>query len=281
MTGRKAQPIPTENTQGLLDDPRQRSIRDACTALTDRTTLWAWPNGRTVPPGTAVASKTANGTPYVLTAHHLFDECGDECPNLVLGNQNVVVEHAGMRAIAGPPRAGFFGTEHDHIDIAAVILSEAGRVALRDIAGLTLGEDSDIQETDVVGIAGFPDFLLEPPDGSHIVRGIFYASIVAGRDQFNRIRMNWSEANVFPESPRVDNFGANGATFHLDCPKGISGGGLWRIHDSAKDALWSPSTHCQVIGIAVAYHDNEQFCEPVEMWRSWLEATEATIDRAA
>jgi hypothetical protein len=247
-------------------------------ALIERVTLRIWPDGPSAQAGTAIALRTRSGTPYVLTAGHLFQGQSENCPNLALANKAAVVENAGVRAIVCPTRPDFSEAKNASVDVAAVILSEGGRSALLGIAGAAIADDSVTGETDLAAACGFPDFLLEQSEGSVCLRPIIYVSRITGRDRYQRLQLLWGEARTFPESARVPHYGDDGSEFLLRCPYGISGGGLWRIRNSGQNEIWSPYAHCQLIGIAVSYMPDEQLCEPVELWRAWLNDVEAIID---
>jgi hypothetical protein len=280
MADPKARSTSTDAERALLDEPEQRTMRDAYMALIERTTLQVLPDGLTGEAGTGIAAKTRQGTPFVITVRHLFERRGEACPGLVLGNEKMdTVWDAGLRAIPGPPRLGFAGTKNESVDVAAVMLNRRGRFALRDIAGVMLGDDSSTDQTDVLAISGFPTYLGQPASPSDRLlhsKRVIYITRVNGRDQFKRLEVQWDEARVFPESASIPHSGEHGNTFNLGPPHGISGGGLWRFRMYVKNEIWA--THFELIGLAGSVFGNEELCEPVELWRSWLDGIETTID---
>jgi hypothetical protein len=78
-------------------------------------------------------------------------------------------------------------------------------------------------------------------------------------DDRGRLRVDWSRG-VFE----------GGASVPMPHPRGISGGGLWRLLPVPKDVVWRPDACAKLIGVATSFSVDTEFVVPVSKWRPWL-----------
>ena len=145
-----------------------------------------------------------------------------------------------------------------------------------------IAETDETTSTDVVVMVGFPSYLRFP---SALHRNLTWVSTithftgVTGRDRFGRLEVDWDEAiphEGHPTYPHIDV--QAGQVMKLQMPKGISGGGVWRIRGARSDAVWSPTSHAKLIGVPVAFLKPTEFAESVLAWGPWLRELAATLD---
>ncbi len=286
MNGQRAGSDLTKTEQTSLRELHE-SLLAAYTAQISSVTVWALPKGlRENSPGTGLLLKTRLGTPFLLTARHLFEKTGQDCPDLALWNESVCVRQAGTRVIFGPRRPGASDSDHAEVDVAAVALSHAGRDGVCNLAGASLASDSATQETDKIVISGFPSFLTDARptvEGYDVaVARIIYITGISGTDEFGRLQVEWDDAQGIPPVAKIPGYPVNdGAVFQLGHPRGISGGGVWRVRGPTSGEIWAPSKHCELIGVAVAVLGKHELAEPVDLWHPWLLQAEDEIDRLA
>jgi hypothetical protein len=268
----------------------QRSAREAYTSLISRVSVMVFPRG--LEDGTAGSGLlliTPSGTPFLLTARHLFEHMED-APELALANESLAYSGAGGRVFLGPARPGPACPRDDgaFVDVAAVSLAPAIHAPLSGLAGATIAEESGAGEDDVVVIEGFPSFLTKGtrprPDSVRFdVARIVYITGIEGRDACGRLRVLWHQAETLWDVPKIPHYPVpEREVFDLDGPFGISGGGVWRVRGAAdKHEIWVPTKHCQLIGVPSGYLGRTEFAEPVELWRDWLRDAYGAIDAAA
>jgi hypothetical protein len=282
MTNSTAGVSLTEIERESLRAPQQMA-RQAYTALISRVSVVVLPNRSACSVGSGVLLSTHSGTPFVLTARHLF-EAVEGCGSLAIGNESIFLREAGDRVFSGALRPGPHDDEHKFVDVAAVSLVSEARERTRCLAGATLALESTTDENDVVVIAGFPSFLsrFTGHKRSLEVARLVYITGVDGRDRFGRLQVEWHEAKAVWDNPNLPYYPIeDGSTFELGRPHGISGGALWRVRGPRGNELWSPASHCQLIGVPVAVQGRIEFVEPVELWRAWLDDVEKEIDALA
>lgn len=122
-------------------------------------------------------------------------------------------------------------------------------------------------------LAGFPSFLSFRESSTLRRFGtITYSTGVTGRDEHGRLEVLWDEAIPTEDAPRFPHLALEpGKLTRLGHPRGISGGGVWRVRGSKKgDIIWSPSSHADLIGIPVAFLAPTQYAESAVAWGTWL-----------
>ena len=270
-----------------IESESQRSARDAYMALIGRVLVFLLPKGPSpdARPGSAIILSTSKGVPFLLSARHMFEDRGD-CSAMSIGNGHVALGDVCDRVFLGPSREGPSDYDHQHVDVAAVALRPEARAKLADIVGTTVATSSDPADNDWVVVSGFPSFLTRTQVGAtqidYHVASISYVTSVQGRDDFGRLRVDWDKAKNVWASPDIPHFKVPDGVFELGRPHGISGGGLWQVRSPRETAdVWSPSSHCQLIGVPVAVQGKVEYAEPVELWRSWLNEIEQEIDSLA
>jgi hypothetical protein len=283
------------NKPGLTPDevksraPAQKAARGAYSALIGRVSVLVFPEGPRGSSGTGLLLATGQGTPFLLTARHLL-EGGELLSTLAVAGPSVgptPLRGICERIFLGPLRPGQHDHEHEYVDVAAASLSRHGRERLAAPAGVAIAETSATMKTDVVVIAGFPSFLSRAAVHSERklidmhVASIMYVTGIEGIDEFRRLQVEWHQARAVWDIPDMPHFKVeHGTTFELGAPFGVSGGGVWRVRgpDHPTEGLWTPTTHCQLIGVASAKLERVEFAEPVELWRDWLRDVEREID---
>ena len=96
-----------------------------------------------------------------------------------------------------------------------------------------------------------------------------------GRDNCERLCVEWSEAVTDPAAPTHPRFEAvSRKATELGEPYGISGGGLWRIRGTKEKAkIWTPANGDQgtLLGVASAWNGRDtEFVEPTSLWADWF-----------
>lgn len=209
----------SEAERESLREP-QRIAREAYTSLISRVSVVILPERSARSVGSGVLLSTRRGTPFVLTARHLF-EAVDSCGSLAIGNKSIFLPGAGSRVFLGPLRPEPRDDAHQYIDVAAVSLVSGARDSVRGLAGATLGPDSATDETDVVVIAGFPSFLSRFTSQSRSleVARLVYITGVDGRDRFGRLQVEWHEAKAVWDNPNIPYYCIrDGSTFSTRTP---------------------------------------------------------------
>jgi hypothetical protein len=263
----------------------QKSARQAYSALIARVSVFVLAEGPRpdAETGSGLLLSTRKGVPFLLSARHVFEHVRDPA-GMTIANPSVVLESPCERIFLAPLRKGARDDLHQHVDVAVVALRADARAKLAGIAGATIAADSEEAEGDVVVLAGFPSFLSTAAIvGRRIdyhLASIAYITGIQGRDGFERLCVEWHEARNIWENPEIPHYKVpRGQTFELGHPRGISGGGLWRVRGPRdKTALWAPSSHCQLVGIPVAALGRTSLVEPVELWRAWLDDVEHEIN---
>lgn len=256
--------------------------REACEALLGRASVMVFPLGMGdgKPNGSGVVLATPSGTPYLLSASHVFEN--ESCSSLIVANQHVECRNAGVRLFKAPCRPG--ATARRPIDVAAVALSAAACAALTPMLGAQLGSNSQTTDDSVIIVSGFPSYLCRSvADGQGTVfvdpGKLTYTTGITGRDDLQRIELEWGPAVLNPGAEQIPHRPVpEKGEFQLGSPEGISGGGVWRTRRPRSDELWSATKHCELIGIAVSTRSDTEFVEPVDLWRPWLEGVIEEID---
>lgn len=279
----------TEAERESLREP-QCSARKACANLITDLTVMVFPEG--FGPGCSSGSglllTTNKKTPFLLTAQHLFDNQGRQTA-VSLINESHILDDVVNRVFSGPRRKEKHDGDHEYVDVAAVSLVPTVRDRIREIVRATIATDSETHEDDNVVIAGFPSFLIQGERPTERRLDLHYAPFfhftgIEGHDSIGRLRVGWNKARVIWEIPEIPHFRIpdTEAVFELESPRGISGGGLWRVRGPiSKAEIWTPTSHCQLIGVPVAYKGKIAFAEPVESFRTWLDDISLEIDALA
>lgn len=259
--------------------------------------------------GTAVLAKTPKGTLFLLTARHVLEDLSGVKLYLVQGGNSSrprgipdkpkvgPIEFV-AKTFLGPKRPGPFDSDYprtSHIDVGAIALTPEVRSLLEDRPYATLATNPEILEDDLVMLAGYPgDSSRWTQDHLGFVNDLCpmsYPTNFEGIDPQGRYKIHWGEATIGnhpltgepPDTPPHLSDQALDTPFILRHPHGISGGGLWRGGKASPQSNWSPTQHCQLIGIASVYRSGEhrEYCEPINLWREWLTEVESEVDTLA
>jgi len=291
-TVERRRPLTPEEAATLSDG--QTWAREAYSTFIHQSTALLLPRGEQSldEAGTGLLLLTANGTPFVLTARHLVEELGDGATAAIMSPNlgDVRISTIGEHVFLGPTRRGNPDDEHVNVDVAAIALSRATRERLAGIPGASVAADSTQGEADLIAIAGFPGRYTKV-DVVHAQRTVYvgvtpllYVTGINGRDQHGRLEVEWERGTSIWGLPEDSRFEVGpDRTFQLCSPHGVSGGGVWRIRGPRHktEGLWSPSTHCELIGIASAVLGRVEFAEPIELWADWLGTVQRNIDSLA
>lgn len=272
---------------------RQRHGREACAALIGRCTVFVVPgepkSHQEFQPGTGVLLATPRGTPYLLTAAHVVEDAsGQPVKRLAISSDLLDPLRIDAAVLLGPMRPDCHSANHARVDVAAVSLV-AVRSQVAPLLGAAVDADPAVGPDDLMVLSGFPAGLCRyNPVGPRLldvdlVRALYMTRIEEGRDPFGRFRLRWDEAQAVWGVPKTSHLTfETGDRFELGRPHGISGGGLWRIRSpQSPTELWSPSSHCQVVGVASAVSGKDELIEPSALWFDWLREAEAELDLRA
>lgn len=276
---------------GILDESQEYACK-AYACLIGRVSVMVCPDGldaNKCEAGSGILCLTKAGTPYVLTARHLFRDEG-EYPSLAIMNEFIDIRNAGDRVFLGQKRqGGEHDEEHEYIDVAIVTLADHAKSTIiqENIAGANIALDSETKDTDVVVIAGHPSFIRNKiimQNNQQAIEGggLQYITGVNHRDSLGRLEIAWDEAIIYNDPPQIPHFPIEeGVVFKQGHPAGMSGGGLWRVQGPQnRQEIWTPFKHCELIGIQSAFKESKKVAlvEPVELWNTWLDEIEIRID---
>lgn len=245
--------------------------------------------------GSGVILKTAQGTPFLLTARHLLE---DELPPDGWRPMRVLapgVSADGGELLDAGCTAHFFPGVHDDgspVDVAVVTLRKELHGVLAPIAASVqvVEPADDVLPTDVVFVVGMPNyFAFKDPDAAnrYMLSSITYVTGVTGRDKKGRLEIEWGEATVGLENKQFPQLASRpelaelspGATIRLRHPRGISGGAVWRLRGADRGELWAPSSHARLIGVPVSYDGRRtEYAESAVRWADWLREVANGID---
>lgn len=264
------------------------AANQAYEAFAARTTVMLAPRRDMNCLGSGVLLRNAKGVPFLVTARHLFTD--DEwhpvewrplhllVPGLGGPFGATELRDVGVDRVFAPGR-----TPEKPVDVALVTLREDLHQCLRALAAGVdqVADDDRVEPTDVIFLVGFPAFLaFEPAANVRMFSTITYTTGVTGTDEHGRLEVQWDEAIPHEDAPRFPHIKAEpGKVVRLGGPDrgpgGVSGGALWRIRGCKPgDAIWSPSSHAQLIGVPVAWNMRAtQFAESVTAWGPWLKTT--------
>jgi len=258
----------------------ETKARQACEALIERTTVLLAPHRdpRRDPGecwGSGVLLQNSRGVPFVVTASHLFrddDWSPVEWRPLSIGVSALRTEfvNAGAAVTFAPGR-----TPQNPVDVALLTIDADLHDQLRPLAAgieRVAGDDA-VNPEDVVFMCGFPTFLSFRETNYRHVATISLVTGVTGRDQHGRLEVDWDEAIPQEGTPTLPHLDLRpGKVGRLGHPRGISGGGVWRVRGTRKgDLIWSPSSHQDLIGVPVAFDRRRtQYAESAAAWGPWL-----------
>lgn len=281
------EPKEPELVQQLAERAKNEFAKQTCVCIVAANDL----NGHV---GSGVLLKTAQGTPFLLTARHLLEDDLQQ-PH---GWRPLLVVAPGVSGQEIPDAgasAHFFPGTHDDgrpVDVAIVTLrSELHELFAPIAASIEVVEPSDnVAPTDLVFLVGMPNyFAFENPEVSkqYMISTITYVTGITGHDKKGRLEVEWSTAEVavenkpfplLPDRPELNEI-SPGKTVRLRGPQGISGGGVWKLRGAAPGELWAPSTHARLIGVPVAYDERKtEYAESAVRWASWVHSVANRID---
>lgn len=264
----------------------QSFAKAAYTETISRVTYLVLPTGlhANASPATGLVLRTPAGAPFLLTARHVFEE-DPSCNDLVLAGNGRPIERAGVKCLLGPKRLQATSESNQFVDVAAVVLTPAAHKTLGFGKGCSVATETSVdEERDVLVLAGYPmfvtDYRLNDSELEGRISRFLYTTGIEGVDGNGRFRVYWRDAVAGPDAPALPQFSfPTNDVFTLGHPRGISGGGLWRIRGALEvSELWSPSTHCELIGLASAFREPHELCEPTTLWSEWLEQVHESVD---
>jgi hypothetical protein len=178
---------------------------------------------------------------------------------------------AGVEAWFAPGR-----TPGNPVDVALVALRADVHDRLRPLAAGVerVAADDTVGCDDVLFLCGFPAHLSFPASPTmHKFTTISYSTGITGKDKHGRLEVYWKDSIPYDDAkvpPHVDM--PAGKVSKLGPPRGVSGGGLWRVQGSKKgDLIWSPSSHASLVGVPVAWDTRQtEYAESVNDWGAWL-----------
>jgi hypothetical protein len=198
------------------------------------------------------------------------------CAHVVEGTPKLSVLHPTGRAIDDAIERIWF--HPDRIDVAVAHLRDPSRLASFAItpARIAKADVFPIKKTDPLLVVGFPTQLMidSPNHATKIMHrhlsDIAYLTTLVGADK-NALSIHWDEAQVGEEVAAPHQLAglAQGTTFSLKKPSGISGGGVW-LFDAEYSGLWAPERIATFVAVPHEFKSKRQLALPATLWRDWL-----------
>ncbi len=195
----------------------------------------------------------------MLTAKHNLDDIAWKF--LQVGGRHVAASGDAVRSAALHP------TE----DIAVIDLKTDAAAALKPwaLSVSDIGGDDQLDpDRDAVKMAGFVSEWSKvgtiPATANAWIgfTSVCYGTVLGDppRDSRGQLRVIWGEREI-----------DGGRSVKMPHPRGMSGGGLWRLVRSPMDVLWNPRTSAKLIGVPTGWNRVDiEFVVPVSKWHSWL-----------
>lgn len=207
-----------------------------------------------------------DGTVWVLTAEHLFAPALE--PVSIITDDGFCAN--AIREVIRAP---------DHLDVALARVADhwAEGLLARCIAP-TLVEAAPRKgfsfDGKVLVAAGFPNQFRFDRRGAHGTVDCF-VDMVRFSDEVGlddrAITVSWHAAKIKGETFPHQELGIQPDTLTpLKKPKGISGGPVYAVSQTQKNALWSPGKDARLVGVAVAYNHRREQVVPYWRWRDWF-----------
>jgi hypothetical protein len=247
----------------MVNDALGAAATEAIRAFSSEITVVVNPRGSPANLGSGILIYRDAGSAFVLTAAHVVE--GNALPINIgvaaLGPKNRIRDAVAAIHFA-PPVNG------RDIDVAVLLLTDAAKAQVAKFGApyRVVGPGPDLEDD---------DFIVDETGRGQLdvdVVQLFYETTYKGRDGSGRICVAWGEAIVSAATTTATRPGwVPDKLVKLGSPVGISGAGLWRFNKARGDEIWSPRTHGQLLGVAVAWNSiDTQYCDETEQFAGWL-----------
>jgi hypothetical protein len=260
-----------------LDDAATEAIRTFSAEIT----VVVNPTGGPEKLGSGILMHRDGHGPFVITAAHVVED--DPFPvNIAVSalRSKSRIRNA-VASIHRAPQANGHG-----VDVAVLILTDEAKTELSPYGApyTAIREITAIADDDYIVLTGSPTAMMRPdkaakqdgtgrPQLDVDVVQLFYVTSYKGRDPTDRILVEWDDAVVSGATTTAARPGwVADNVIDLGSPVGISGAGLWRFTKPVDGELWSPRSHCQLLGVASAWNTvDTEYCVPTDHFATWLD----------